>query len=178
MKFLALLRGINVGGNSLVKMADLKAALEKSGFENVSTFIQSGNVLFASEEKDTEKLASRMEEVIAKNFHITSRVVIRSETHLTKVLKEVPDEWKKENDLRCYLAFVKEPTTAQQVAEQITLKEGIDSLKIGDGVVYMTTVLSGITKSSFSKLASKPLYKEITIRNYTTMQKIAALMEK
>ena len=178
MKYLALLRGINVGGNSLIKMADLKVALLENGFLNVKTFIQSGNVLFESDEKDTEKLAAKMEEVIVKIFYITSRVVIRSESQLTKVLDNIPDEWKKENDLRCYLAFVKEPATAQQVAEQITLKEGIDSLKIGDGVVYMTTLLAGITNSSFSKLASKKIYKEITIRNYTTMHKIATLMKE
>ena len=178
MKYLALLRGINVGGNSLVKMVDLKEALLENGFLNVKTFIQSGNVICESEEKDQEKLAEKMEAVIAKKFHITSRVVIRSESQLTKVLEEVPAAWKKENDLRCYIAFVKEPTTAQQVAEQITLKEGIESIKIAEGVVYMTTLLAGITKSSFSKLASKKIYKEITIRNYTTMQKIAALMKE
>jgi len=162
----------------MIKMADLKGALLENGFLTVKTFIQSGNVLFASDEKDTEKLAAKMEEVIVKKFHIFSRIVIRSESQLIKVLENIPDEWKKENDLRCYLAFVKEPTTAQQVAEQITLREGIDSLKIGDGVVYMTTLLSGITNSSFSKFASKKIYKEITIRNYTTMQKIATLMKE
>jgi uncharacterized protein (DUF1697 family) len=178
MKYLALLRGINVGGNSIIKMVDLKEALLENGFLTVKTFIQSGNVLFESAEQNTEKLTKKMEDVIVQKFCVTSRVVIRSELQLTKILENIPDTWEKGQDLRCYIAFVIEPTTAQQVAEQILLKEGIDSLKIGDGALYMTTQLSGITMSSFSKLASKKIYKEITIRNYTTMQKIATLMKE
>ena len=59
MKYVALLRGINVGGNNKVSMTELKTCLEEAGFENVSTYINSGNVLFESEANDAVKLAQR-----------------------------------------------------------------------------------------------------------------------
>lgn len=158
-------------------MADLKIAVEKCGFTEVVTFIQSGNVIFTSEEKDTEKIAKKLEDAVLKTFKINSRIVVRSHTQVKKVIEESPNEWKKENDLRCYLAFIKAPVTAQDILKEVTLKEGVDSAKVGDGVLYMSTKLGGLTKSGFTKLAGKKIYKDITIRNYTTTQKLLALME-
>ena len=158
-------------------MADLKVAVQKCGFTDVGTFIQSGNVIFGSTEKDAEKIAAKIEDTVLKTFNVTSRVVVRSYTQIKKVLDGVPGEWKKENDLRCYLAFVKEPVTAQDVLQEVTLKEGIDSVKVGEGVLYMSTKLEGLTKSGFTKLASKKIYKDLTIRNYTTIKKLLALIE-
>jgi uncharacterized protein (DUF1697 family) len=62
--------------------------------------------------------------------------------------------------------------------KEITLNEGVDFIAVGIGVLYMSTKLSGITKSRFSKLAGKKIYKDITIRNYNTTQKLLELMEK
>jgi len=177
MKYLALLRGINVGGNRIIKMVDLKVAFEKSGFTDVTTFIQSGNVVFSSDEKDTEKIARKLEDTVLQTFKINSRIVVKSYSQLKKVLEEVPSEWKKENDLRCYLAFIKEPVSASDVLKEVALKEGVDSAKAGEGVLYMTTKMSGLTQSGFTKLATKKIYKDLTIRNYNTSQKLLALME-
>ncbi len=174
---MALLRGINVGGNSIIKMADLKVAFEKCGFADVTTFIQSGNVVFSSDAKDTEMIAKKLEETVLTTFNVHSRIVIRSYSQVKKVIEEVPIEWKKENDLRCYLAFIKEPVKVEDVIKEVTLKEGVDSVKAGNGVMYMTTKMSGLTQSGFTKLASRKIYKDLTIRNYTTTHKILLLME-
>src|SRR5512140_2579751 len=61
MKYIAFLRAINVGGNALIKMTDLKRMFESAGLENVQTYIQSGNVIFASKEEDAEALEKRIE---------------------------------------------------------------------------------------------------------------------
>lgn len=158
-------------------MADLKTAVENCGFTEVSTFIQSGNVIFMSDEKNTERIIEKLESMVLKTFKVNSRIVVRSHTQMKKVVEEVPSEWEKGNNLRCYIAFIKEPITANDVLKEITLKEGVDSVKIGERVLYMSTKLSGLTKSSFTKLASKKIYQDMTIRNYNTTKKLLTLME-
>jgi uncharacterized protein (DUF1697 family) len=85
---------------------------------------------------------------------------------------EAPKEWKSGTQIRRYMAFVKEPATSKELLDEVILKEGVDDAKVGDGVLYMSTLLSGITKSGFNKLIGTKIYKNITIRNYTTVQKI------
>jgi uncharacterized protein (DUF1697 family) len=177
MRYVALLRGINVGGNSIIKMVDLKSAVEKSGFKNVKTFIQSGNVIFESDEKNPSDITDRLEDTLLKTFQINSQVILRSHAQLKKVVAEVPSDWGKRNDLRRYIAFIREPTTARDVMGEVELKEGVDFVKPGEGVIYLSTLLSGLTRSRFTKLISKKVYRDITIRNYTTVQKLLALME-
>jgi uncharacterized protein (DUF1697 family) len=177
MKYVALLRGVNVGGNSLIKMSDLKEAVGKCGFTNVMTFINSGNVIFESTEVNKSKINAVLEEVLAKRFNLESRVFLLTYEQFKDMLAGVPEDWKKLKDIRCYIAFVREPVTAQDVIKEIRVKEGVDFVQGGKGVVYMTTLLSGLTKSGFTKLISTPVYKDITMRNYTTAQKLFMLME-
>jgi uncharacterized protein (DUF1697 family) len=177
MKYVALLRGVNVGGNSIIKMADLKETVEKSGFTNVKTFINSGNVIFESGEKNSVKIATVLEAALKKRFNLESRVILRTYEQFKQILSEVPADWKKQKDIRCYIAFIREPLTAQDVIKQIQLKEGVDFVQAGKGVVYMTTLMSGLTKSGFTRLIAKPVYKGITMRNYTTAKKLLTLMD-
>jgi len=165
-----------VGGNRIIKMTALKEAVEKCGFTNVSTYIQSGNVIFDSDENKTAAIAAKLEDSLFNNFKYDSSIMVRTHQQFKKVIFEIPIEWKTRNDLRCYLAFIKEPVTAQNVIREIKLKEGIDSVKAGVGVVYMSTLLSGLTKSGFTKLIGTKVYQDITIRNYNTAQKLLALM--
>ena len=177
LRYVALLRGINVGGKNIIKMNDLKKCFTQNGFDNVLTYIQSGNVIFNSTETQTEKLESEIENVLSKAFKYNSKVLVRSYPQIKKVLSQVPPEWKTRNDLRCYVAFIKEPLTPRKALKEVNIKEGIDSVKAGIGVLYLTTLLSGLTKSGINKIASKKIYQDITIRNYNTTQKIASLME-
>lgn len=177
MKYVALLRGINVGGNNIIKMVDLKAAFEKAGFTGVITFIQSGNVIFNSGIQDKEKITTHIESVLSNAFHYESRVVIRSHREVKKILQEVPNEWTKENDLRCYVLFVKEPVTESDVEKEVELKEGVDTMATGVGVVYMATTMEGLTKSKFSKIIGKKIYKDVTMRNFKTTRMILEIMD-
>lgn len=177
MKYIALLRGINFGGNMIIKMSNLKAAVENSGFTNVSTYIQSGNIIFESYESDTGKIASKLENQLTRYLKFNLTIIVRNHRQFKKILSNVPTEWKKRQDMRCYIAFVKEPTAAEDVIRELELKEGIDSVKAGEGVVYMSTLLSGLAKSGFTKLINKKVYKDITMRNYNTCQKLFARME-
>lgn len=177
MKYIALLRGINVGGNNIIKMDSLVRAFEKEGFTDVSTFIQSGNVIFQSGSQDKEQLVLRIESMLSRTFRYPSTIVLRSEKELHKTLSHVPDMWKHNDDLRCYILFVKEPLTAHEVASEIELNVGIDFLSVGEGALYLSTKMEGITKSKFSKFIGKKVYKDVTMRNYKTSRTILEIME-
>lgn len=177
MKYVALLRGINVGGNGMIKMADLKAAFEKSGYMNVVTYINSGNVIFESEETNTGTITARLEKDLSQTFRLDLRLVIIPRERFEDVVAHVPDAWNKGADLRCYVAFIKEPVTPAQAIPEMKPKDGVDFVSTGPGVVYLSTKLSGLTKSGFTKLAGTPVYKHMTMRNYTTVRKILGLMK-
>lgn len=178
MKYVALLRGINVGGNNLIKMTELKTAFEDLGFINVVTYINSGNIIFETDEAYKTKLVETIEKILTKRYNYKARVAVKSQQQVKDILANVPDEWSSRADIRCYVGFLLDPLTAEEAAKDVTTRDGVDSLKLGPGALYMTSLLSQLTKSAFNKLAAKKIYQEMTIRNYNTTKKLLELMEQ
>jgi uncharacterized protein (DUF1697 family) len=174
--YVALLRGINVGGKNIIKMDALTRCLTAARLESVRTCIQSGNVIFDSRNSSAEKLASRIERAVSDTFGMPSRVVVLSYRHLQEVLAKVPASWRRGSALRCNIAFLRPSIDAADALKQVAVNPGIDSVDIGPGVLYLSTVATQIKKSAFPRLVSTPIYRELTIRNYSTCQKIAAMM--
>jgi uncharacterized protein (DUF1697 family) len=177
MKYVALLRGVNVGGRNLMSMAALRQCLEQAGLDNVSTFIQSGNVIFDSDEKNVAELTARIERAVSKTLRIDSRVVLLPRARLRAVVANAPSAWKQGTHLRRNIAFLRPTVTASQALKEVPTKPGIDSVEAGRGVVYMATLMSGLAKSGLPKLTGTPVYRHMTIRTYGTCQKILALMD-
>lgn len=150
--------------------------MAKNGFNNVSTYIQSGNVIFESDTTEAGEIAERLEAAILKDFSYDSKIVVKNQDELKSILDGVPRDWLTREDLRCYIAFLDRTITLEDVLMEVELKEGIDTLETGKEVVYMSTLLSGLTRSRFTQLISKNVYKHITIRNYSTARKILELM--
>jgi len=178
-KYLSLLRGINVGGNNIIKMVDLKSCFESIGFANVQTYIQSGNVLFESEENDIEKLTSNVEKVLSERFNYSLKVVIVSQKQLEKIVRNAPQGFGIDMDsFRYDVYFLKEPLTVNEVIKYIKLKEGVDAIYPGDSVVYASKLISKASQSRLTKIISLPIYQNMTIRNWNTTTKLLEIMEK
>jgi uncharacterized protein (DUF1697 family) len=178
MKYVAFLRGINVGGNTPVSMAHLKSAVEHCGYTNVVTYINSGNVIFDTEQTNITAIIKKLETVFVEKLHHTIPIALRSLPQMKKTLENIPSLWKKNADVRCYLAFTRESLTPADVIKETPVNPDVDQVDAGPDVVYMTTKKSGLTKSGFSKLIGKKVYKEITMRNLNTTQKVFALMKR
>lgn len=177
MKYVALLRGINVGGKKAMKMADVCECLEGRDFQQVTTYIQSGNVLFESGKSDVAGLTAAMEKALSTTFGHEVPVFLRSQVQLKKIVTQSPKEWKTGAPMRQNIAFLRAPVTVKQALAEINPKPGIDFVKAGDGVVYMSTVMSRLKQSGFPKIVGTPVYGGMTIRTYGTCQKILALMQ-
>jgi uncharacterized protein (DUF1697 family) len=178
MIYVALLRGINVGGKRVMKMAALRECCEHAGLERVATYIQSGNLIFETNGLSASALTGRIERALSKTFGYEAAVVIRSHSQFKGVIAGAPSYWSSGDHLRRYVAFLRAPVTAKQALKEVEVKEGVDRVSAGKGVLYMSTLLSGLTKSGFTKLVSKQVYQDMTIRNYSTCFKILELMEE
>ncbi|MBI4931314.1 MAG: DUF1697 domain-containing protein [Bacteroidetes bacterium] len=177
--YLALLRGVNVGGNNIIKMSDLKACFENMGFTDVATYIQSGNVLFQSDEKEKTKLTNKIEKVLSEKFHYRSRIVVVSHKQLKKVVDEAPRRFGKDADNYRYdVIFLKEPLSPNEAMKNVSAKEGVDTACAGKYVLYFSRLISKASQSRLIKIITLPVYQNMTIRNWNTTTKLLELMEK
>jgi uncharacterized protein (DUF1697 family) len=177
-QYLILLRGINVGGNNIIRMADLKICFENMGFSDVLTYIQSGNVLFNSVEKNIKGLTDKIENVLSEKFSYNSRVVTITHHQLTNVISQAPDDFGKEPDSYRYdVLFPKEPVTTGEVLNSIKIREGVDTAIAGDFALYFSRLIVRASQSYLTKIISLPVYRNITIRNWNTTSKLLELMD-
>lgn len=178
MKYVALLRGINVGGKNMIKMAQLRVCLENSGFGNVQTYIQSGNIIFETGDSGKVAITKKVEQAIEKEFGLKIPVVVLSKKELETVAAELPKGWMKKADWKYNYLFLKEPYDMKEVVAAIgELKPDIEEMIVGKGVLYQSMLLKKFGSTTGGKLAGTPVYKIITIRNHNTVTKLLALMQ-
>lgn len=176
--YFALLRGINVGGNNIIKMTALKACFEKLGFSGVTTFIQSGNVIFSSLDKDIELLCQNIEKALSSTFNYKACVVLVTHDQLRKTVQDAPQGFGKDpSEYRYDVIFLKMPLMAHQAMQDISIKEGVDVVYAGKHVLYFSRLISKAAQSRMSRIISLPIYKSMTIRNWNTTTKLLELME-
>lgn len=177
-QYVALLRGINVGGKNLIKMAELKACFEALGFKDVRTYIQSGNVLFSTDESGQVRLTSQIEDALSITFNYSARVVVRSADEMKAIVTDAPKEFGSDPATYRYdVIFLKEPLTSAEAMQTITTKEGVDQAFAGNGVLYFSRLISKVTQSHVSRIASMPIYQSMTIRNWNTTTRLVNMME-
>jgi uncharacterized protein (DUF1697 family) len=175
--YVALLRGINVGGNNLISMADLKACVERLGHQRVRTYINSGNVIFQSESPDARRIERDLETALAPRFKAPIAVVARNHAEMQATLASVPPGWLTADDLRCYVIFLRHTIDQPEVLERFTFKPAIEDLRYAPGTLYWSTRLDSVTKSSLSRqLIGRAVFRDMTVRNLNTLQKLCALM--
>lgn len=177
--YVALLRGINVGGNNLIRMPALKACFEAQGHGDVATYIQSGNVLFTSRSSNQGKLVRQIEKAVADAFACQSRVVVRSFEQLQRIVTAAPGEFgARPTTYRYDVIFLKDPLTADQAMKSVTARPGVDRAVAGDGVLYFSRLISRASQSHLSRIAGTPAYQNMTVRNWNTTGRLLELMER
>ena len=178
-QYLILLRGINVGGKNVIKMADLKAGFESMGFANVRTYIQSGNVLIDSAEKDKLLLTTKIEAGLSKRFNFQARVVVLSQKDLAGIVKSAPEGFgADEKKFRYDVIFLKEPLTAKEAMQSVKVREGVDTAHAGKQALYFSRLISRASQSYLTKIIGMPVYQNMTIRNWNTTTKLLELFSK
>jgi uncharacterized protein (DUF1697 family) len=175
-RYVALLRGINVGGKNLLGMPALKAFFEAQGHADVATYIQSGNVLFTSPERSSA-LVTRLEAELSRAFGYPATVVLRSREQLRRILDEAPAGFGARPALYRYdVVFLKEPLSAREALALVPTRPGVDQAFAGRGVLYLSRLIAKASQSRMSRIVSLPIYQRVTIRNWNTTTRLAALL--
>ena len=179
-RYVALLRGINVGGKNLIPMPALKACFEDAGFTDVRTYIQSGNVLFSAPTGNARELTERTERIIRTTFaHYDASVILRSKAQMRKVVSDAPKGFgAKPDEYRYDAIFLKAPLSSKAAIKELEMKEGVDQCWAGAGILYFSRTVQGITSSRINRIVGRPIYQQMTIRNWNTTTKLAVLLDE
>ena len=176
--YLALLRGINVGGKNKVPMAELKACFEELGCENVRTYIASGNVMFESN-KSPQSWLRRFRKLYQRNSDLDSeliRTLVLSRDQLQKVIDQAPKGFGTEPGKYHSDAIFLMGIPSDEAIKIFNPREGVDKVWQGDLAIYSQRLSAQRTKSRLSKIMSSPLYKQMTIRSWDTTARLFELM--
>lgn len=181
MEYVALLRGINVGGNNKVVMSELRAQIAAAGFGHVRTYINSGNLLFEAEDQAShEDIAQAVEDILARHYDFPIRLALLTAQDYLAQLAELPDWWHGEVARRDALFYTRG-------LDRHHVRERIEAMELGDEAVYFgehAVFWGKFDEKSFLKTAyhkrllREDFYRQVTIRSGSTIEKIAALLSQ
>lgn len=171
MKYVALLRGINVGGKNKVDMGQLVAAMEQQDFGEVSTYINSGNIFFTSN-KSEKQIVTSLEALIKDEFSLEIRVLLRDKPNIDQLASSIPKDWVNGDKMKCDVMFLWEKYNSKSVLEYLSAKPEIDDVRYAKGALLWKVDRENVTKSGMMKLVGTDVYANMTIRNVNTVRKI------
>lgn len=175
MRYVALLRGINVGGKNKVVMADLRAALAEIGFSDVETYINSGNVLLSSE--GTEEIVGRsFENLLSERFRIETRVLIVPAARYRSIVAAVPANWRDDKEQKSDVLFLFPEDDSSGVLERIPPRDGVEDARYVPGAVLWNVSRDQQSRTGLQKVVGTKTYKNLTIRNVNTARKLAEML--
>ena len=181
MKYIALLRGINISGKNKISMSELKKVLEKSDYQNVVTYLNSGNVIFENSLHNKEAIMQDIYKIIKINFNLEIPVFVISLSELEDILNNSPVWWGTSNkDIYDNLIFIIPPVRYEDVYNAIgDPKEGVEKIEDYNNSIFWSYDLKNYRKSNWwSKTASVDIKNKITIRTANTMRKILDICKR
>ncbi|HAM81842.1 DUF1697 domain-containing protein [Ornithinibacillus bavariensis] len=177
MIYVALLRGINVGGKNKIDMKLLKKTFERVGMNDVVTYINTGNIIFSNKDVSKIELSHILEEAISNDFGLQIKVLVRSIDDVSGVINAIPNTWRNDKEMSCDVIFLWDEIDDESVLENLVIKPNIDTVKYVPTAIIWSVEKKNITKSGKSKLIGTKVYKQATVRNVNTTRKIYELMQ-
>ena len=174
--FVALLRGVNVGGNNMISMSSLKQSFESIGFTHVSTYINSGNIIFHAKETDARKLEVKIERMLVKEYELGSKVVVRSLAEMEQLVQSLPREWDGDSSWRYNVIFLRHTIDSEDIVPE--LESDFEQVVYRPGTLLWSAHVDQISRSKMNKLSSRKIAQEMTVRNLNTTKKLCELMKK
>ncbi|NCQ18987.1 MAG: hypothetical protein COW85_16020 [Ignavibacteria bacterium CG22_combo_CG10-13_8_21_14_all_37_15] len=174
-QYVAFLRGINVGGNNIIKMETLRGEFERIGYQSVRTYIQSGNVIFHTAVIDKNKIEIEIEKALSTKYDYKAKVLVRSKNEMENTVAHFPKIFSDPN-WKHNVIFLSSTINSKDILTKFDIKKEIEQLSYFNGVLYWSANMASITRSVMIKLSARKEYKEMTVRNVNTTNKILAMM--
>ena len=181
MKYIVLLRGINISGKNKISMNELKMELENLGYKEVLTYLNSGNIIIESDIDSKETISRDIYLMIQDKFKLSIPVYVMTSSELEDILKNKPEWWGTDNkEIYDNIIFIIPPTMYDEVYNVIgEPKEGIEKIKEYNNIIFWSYILKEYRKTNWwAKTASTSISNEITIRTANTMKKVLLLCNK
>lgn len=176
MRYVALLRGINVGGSKMISMAELKRAFEDAGMSAVRTYINSGNVLFESDIEDRERLVHLLQESIRERTGTHADVQLRTAGELAATVGAIPETWTNNVSMKCDVVFLQPDVDSADLLAELDPRPGVEDALYVPGAVIWRVDRANATRSRLTRIVGTPLYGRVTVRNCNTARKLLELL--
>ncbi len=174
-RYVALLRGINVSGQKLIKMEELRKHFELPGFSNIVTYIQSGNVLFDTKETKQELLRKKIEDQLIVKLGYAVPVIVRSIPELGNVIANNPfKEPEGTGKVKLYVSFLSGTPDEERIQQLEAFSYDTEMVKVINQEVYLLSESYGSTKFP-NTFIEKKLGLQSTVRNWNTVNKLTEL---
>lgn len=174
MKYIVLLRGINAGRERRVDMKKLKAIFESLGYVNVSTYINSGNIIFES--KDNQKgVLKKIEAGFKKEFAFEIPFLVKTEKEMKKISDAIPKEWKNDTAQRSDVAYLFPEIDLKKTIDDLPIKKEFMDIRYVKGAIFWNIDRKNYNKSHLNKIIGHKLYQFMTVRNVNTARYLAKL---
>jgi uncharacterized protein (DUF1697 family) len=177
MTYVAFLRGVNVGGKGIVSMAAIKEALVALGLSDVRTYINSGNVIFATGASEAQQLTDRIEKALEQHTGMAIKVLVMDHKTLKKTVDAIPSNWVDDKTMRTYVLLLWKELDDRTIFDRLPIKPGVDELSYTPGAVVWRVDRENVRRSQMNRIVGTALYKKITIRSANTMRKLNELTE-
>lgn len=167
MKYIALLRGINVGGKRKVEMKRLRTLFKSIGHTNVATYLNSGNVLFESSTKQ-ETLQNQITKKLKKEFGFEIPTLIKKEREMKKIAKAIPKKWKYDSKQYTQIAYLFPEIDSKKTIDEFPVKKEFIKMKYVKGAIIWNVKKENYSKSHLNYVFNLRLYQLMTVRNLNT----------
>jgi uncharacterized protein (DUF1697 family) len=172
MKFVALLRGINAGKSRWVEMKKLKMIFESLGYVNVSTYINSGNIIFESSKSKTT-IQREIESNFIKEFDFEIPTLIKTSNEMRKIADAIPDEWQNDSNQRTDVAYLFKKADSKKILNDLPVNRKYIDVRYIKGAIFWNMDRENRNKSRLGKLIGQNLYQLMTVRNVNTARFLA-----
>jgi len=172
MKYIALLRGINVGGNRKVEMKRLKNFFESLDYANVATYLNSGNVKFESDTKQ-ETLQKEIPKKLKKEFGFEIQTLIKNEKEVKRIANSIPKNWENDSEQKTDIAYLFPEIDPKKTIDELPIKKEFIDIRYVNGAIIWHVKKKEYNKSHLNKIISTKQYQLMTVRNVNTARFLA-----
>jgi uncharacterized protein (DUF1697 family) len=162
----------------MISMKSLKESFETLGFVNVSTYINSGNIIFQSKEADPRKLERKIEQMLSSDYQLDSKVVLRSLSEMEKLMNDLPRSWNEDSSWRYNVIFLRYSIDSEKILTELPANSDIEQVVYRPGALLWSTQATQMSQSQLGKLSSRKTFRDMTVRNLNTTRKLYELMKK
>lgn len=172
MKYIALLRGINVGGNNKIEMKKLKVLFEGLGYAEVQTYINSGNVIFSSA-KGRDTILKEVTVGLKKTFGYELGILIKTQQEMRKIAEAIPENWQNDEKQKTDVAYLFPELDSKNILNELPVNREFIDVRYVKGALFWNIDRKNYNKSRINKIIGQKIYQLMTLRNVNTARYLA-----